>query len=39
MDTGDRMVLAAAAAQPEQAGSQMMDMLSQAFSAVLEYLN
>ena len=38
MDTGDRMVLAAAAAQPAQAGGQMMDMLSQAFSAVLEYL-
>lgn len=38
MDTGDRMVLAAAAAQPEQAGGQMLDVLSQAFSAVLEYL-
>ena len=38
MDTGDRMVLAAAVAQPAQAGGQVMDMLSQAFSAVLEYL-
>ena len=38
MDTGDRMVVAAAAAQPAQAGGQMMDLLSQAFSAVLEYL-
>ena len=38
MDTGDRMVLAAAAAQPEQAGGQMLEALSHAFSAVLEYL-
>ena len=38
MDTGDRMVLSAAVAQPEQAGGQMLDVLSQAFSAVLEYL-
>lgn len=37
MDTGDRMVLAAAA-EPAQAGGNMMDALSQAFSAVLEYL-
>ena len=37
MDTGDRMVLAAAA-DPAQAGGDMMDALSQAFSAVLEYL-
>ena len=38
MDTGDRMVLSAAVTQPEQAGGQMLDVLSQAFSAVLEYL-
>lgn len=38
MDTGDRMVLSAAVVQPEGAGGQMLDALSQAFSAVLEYL-
>ena len=38
MDTGDRMVLTAAVTQPTQTGDQMMNVLSQAFSAVLEYL-
>jgi hypothetical protein len=40
MDTGDRMILAAAAMeQPGTSGSDLVDRLAQTFSVVLEYLN